>query len=82
MRKLASAHGATPAQIAIAWLLSRGDDIVPIPGTKHASRLEENLGALDVTLAEDEIQELDRAFPPGITAGDRYPAAQLARVGL
>jgi aryl-alcohol dehydrogenase-like predicted oxidoreductase len=82
LRKLASTHGATPAQIAIAWLLSRGDDIVPIPGTKHAGRLEENLGALEVTLAGDEIQELDRAFPPGITAGDRYPAAQLARVGL
>ncbi len=82
LRAVAAAHGATPAQVAIAWLLARGDDIVPIPGTKRVARLEENAAAADLALSADDIARLDAAFPPGITAGERYPAAQLARVGL
>ena len=82
LRAVAAAHGATPAQVAIAWLLAQGDDIVPIPGTKRVARLEENAGAADLALSKGDIARLDAAFPPGITAGERYPAAQLVRVGL
>ena len=82
LRKAARRHDATPAQIAIAWLLAKGPDIVPIPGTKKRSRLEENAAAADLDLSASEVRELDQAFPPGATAGERYPAAQLARIGL
>ena len=68
--------------VAIAWVLARGEDIVPIPGTKRIARLEENAAASKLALSADEIARLDAAFPPGITAGDRYPPGQLARVGL
>ncbi len=82
LRAVAAAHGATPAQVAIAWLLARGDDIVPIPGTKRVARLEENAAAADLTLTAQDLARLDAAFPPGITAGDRYPPDQLVRVGI
>jgi len=70
---LADEKGATPAQIALAWVLAQGDDIVPIPGTKHRKYLEENLKALEVSLADDEIKRLEDAAPIGATAGQRYP---------
>jgi aryl-alcohol dehydrogenase-like predicted oxidoreductase len=70
VERIAEEKGATPAQIALAWVLSRGEDIVPIPGTKRRKYLEENVGALDVNLTEDDFQRLDEAFP---TAGSRYP---------
>lgn len=76
------AHGAREAQIALARVLSRGEDIVPIPGTKRPERLEENIRALEITLAPDELDLLERTFRPGVTAGERYPPGQLARVGL
>lgn len=79
---IASAHGATMAQIAIAWALAQGNDIVPIPGTKRRKYLEENLGALEITLSANEIASLADAFPPGITAGTRYPAGGMKRVGI
>jgi aryl-alcohol dehydrogenase-like predicted oxidoreductase len=82
LRALAAATGGTPAQVALAWLLARGEDVVPIPGTKRRSWLEENVRALDVRLADADLARLDRAFPPGITADDRYPAGQMTRVGL
>lgn len=82
LKTVADAHKATPAQIAIAWLLSRGPDIVPIPGTKRIERLEENLGALEIRLSADEIRTLEKAFPVGVTAGDRYPAEHLVRTGI
>ncbi len=82
LKKVADAHKATPAQIAIAWLLARGPDIVPIPGTKRIERLEENLGALEIRLTAEEVSSLEKAFPVGVTAGDRYPAEHLARVGV
>jgi aryl-alcohol dehydrogenase-like predicted oxidoreductase len=82
LRQVASTHDATPAQVALAWLLSRGDDIAPIPGTKRVARLEENAGAVEITLSAAELNALDQGFPPGVTSGDRYPAGQLARLGL
>src|SRR5918996_2427085 len=82
LRALAAAKGRTAAQIALAWVLAQGEDVVPIPGTKRRLYLEENVAALDVRLAPSDLAKLDRAFPPGITAGDRYPAGQMKRVGL
>lgn len=79
---LAAEKGATSGQIALAWVMAQGDDIVPIPGTKRIERLEENLGALEITLSADQIKALEKAFPVGVTAGDRYPAEHLARVGV
>ncbi|MDR3435610.1 aldo/keto reductase [Telmatospirillum sp.] len=69
---IAQAKGCTPAQLALAWVLAQGDDVIPIPGTKHVALLEENLGALDVVLTSHERQQLDTVFQPGTTAGDRY----------
>ncbi len=64
--------GATPAQIALAWVLSRGEDVVPIPGTKRRKYLEENVAALEIELTADDLERLEAAFPQGLTAGDRY----------
>jgi aryl-alcohol dehydrogenase-like predicted oxidoreductase len=68
--------------VALAWLLAQGGDIVPIPGTKRRAYLEQNCAALDVALTADEIAALSRAFPPGATAGNRYPDKQMATLGL
>ncbi|MDX6398549.1 MAG: hypothetical protein QOJ43_1957 [Gaiellaceae bacterium] len=70
---LAAEKGVTPSQLALAWVLSRGDDIVPIPGTKRRTYLEENAAAVEIGLTPEEIERLERAFPVGVTAGDRYP---------
>jgi aryl-alcohol dehydrogenase-like predicted oxidoreductase len=72
VRVIAEEKRATPAQIALAWVHSRGEDVIPIPGTKRRRYLEENVKALDVELTEDDLRKLDEAFPPGVTAGDRY----------
>jgi aryl-alcohol dehydrogenase-like predicted oxidoreductase len=69
-----------PAQLALAWLLARGRDIFPIPGTKRVHRLEENVGALEVTLTPGEIARLDAAFPAGAAAGNRYPEPAMKAV--
>ena len=82
LRALAAAKGGTAAQIALAWVLAQGEDVVPIPGTKRRLYLEENVAALDVRLDPSDLAKLDQAFRPGITAGDRYPAGQMKRVGL
>jgi len=66
-----------PAQVALAWLLAQGEDIIPIPGTKRRKYLEMNAGAADVQLSREDIAALSTAFPPGVTAGTRYPEAQL-----
>lgn len=63
----------TVAQVALAWLLARGEDVIPIPGTKHLSYLEQNAAAIDLVLDPAELEELDRAFPRGVAAGMRYP---------
>jgi aryl-alcohol dehydrogenase-like predicted oxidoreductase len=67
---IAAEHRVTPAQVALAWLLAQGDDVVPIPGTKRPRYVEENTGALQVTLTDDDMARLDRL----VAAGDRYPA--------
>jgi len=69
---LAQERGVTPAQIALAWLLAQGDDIVPIPGTKQVARLEENLGAVPLRLEQAELDRLEAVFAPGAVAGTRY----------
>jgi aryl-alcohol dehydrogenase-like predicted oxidoreductase len=79
VKAIAADAGATPAQVALAWLLSRGDDIVPIPGTKRVTRLEENLAAEDVRLTAEQIAELDALTP---AAGDHHNEAQMKMIGL
>lgn len=69
---LAANKGCTPAQLALAWVLAQGDDIVPIPGTKRRRYLEENVGALDVRLSPKELAQIDAILPPGAAAGARY----------
>ncbi len=80
VRHLAGALGCTPSQLALAWVLAKGNDVVPIPGTKRVKYLEENVRALDVTLAPDAMAELEAIFPVGAAAGLRYPAAMMASV--
>ena len=72
VRELAAAKGVTAAQYALAWVLSRGTDVVPIPGTKRRSYLEDNAGAVEVELSREELALLDEEFPHGVAAGDRY----------
>lgn len=72
LEEMAAGKKCTPAQLALAWLLARGPDIFPIPGTKHVKRLEENAAATDVKLTAEEIARLDEAFPPGAAKGTRY----------
>ena len=71
---LADGKGVTPAQLALAWVLARGDDIVPIPGTTRPERIDENIGALDLTFSDEELARLDEIAPLGAAAGTRYPA--------
>jgi aryl-alcohol dehydrogenase-like predicted oxidoreductase len=80
VRDLATQKGATPGQIALAWLLHKGDDLVPIPGTKRRVYLEENLGAASLELGADEMALLDAAMPPDVVAGPRYGAWHMALV--
>jgi aryl-alcohol dehydrogenase-like predicted oxidoreductase len=80
LRKIAEQKGVTVAQIAIAWVLSRGEDIVPLVGARRRDRLTEALGALDVTLDEADLAAIEEAVPAGAAAGDRYPAAQMAHL--
>jgi aryl-alcohol dehydrogenase-like predicted oxidoreductase len=80
VQAMAVAKGATPAQIALAWLLHQGGDIVPIPGTKRRRYLEENVKALDIALTRDEVTRLSEVAPPGQTAGPRYQGQLLAMI--
>jgi aryl-alcohol dehydrogenase-like predicted oxidoreductase len=73
VRAIAEEHSATPAQVALAWVHSRGRDVIPIPGTKRRRYLEENVKALELELTDGDLRRLEEAFPPGVTAGDRYP---------
>ena len=79
---MAGAKGCTPAQVALAWVLAQGDDIIPIPGTKQVARVDENLGALKVSLTKDDVERLSAAFPKGAAAGTRYPAGGMKGVYL
>jgi aryl-alcohol dehydrogenase-like predicted oxidoreductase len=78
---LAQEKGCTPAQLALAWVLSRGDDIVPIFGTKRRQYLHDNLKALDVTLSVDDLRRIEEVAPKGAAAGDRYPANMMGYIG-
>ena len=69
---LANARDVTPAQLALAWLLAQGGDVVPIPGTKRRDRLQENVAAIDIDLTADELARIDEIAPLGAAAGDRY----------
>ena len=82
IEQIAETRGFKPAQVAIAWILAQDEMIVPIPGTKHRKYLDENVRAIDIALDEDQIKQLSDAFPAGETAGDRYPAGQMKRLGL
>ena len=79
---LAAERNVTPAQIALAWVLNKGEDIVPIPGTQRRTYLEENLAAVDIVLTEAELARLDTAVPPSAPAGERYPEAMMGRLNL
>ena len=72
VREIAEGKGITPGQLALAWLLAQGDDIVPIPGTKRRERLEENAGAADVRLTEEDLRRIEEALPKGSASGERY----------
>ena len=78
---IAAAKQCTPAQVALAWVLAQGEEVVPIPGTKRRKYLEQNCAALDVRLTADDIERLKQAFPPGVTAGTRYPEKQMKALG-
>lgn len=80
--EMASDKGCTPAQLALAWVLAQGDDIVPIPGTKHQRYLEQNAAAIDVSLDQDDLDRLDAIAPRGAAAGDRYAEAQMESLNL
>jgi aryl-alcohol dehydrogenase-like predicted oxidoreductase len=79
---LAKAKGCTPAQIALAWTLAQGDNVLPIPGSKRLEHLDLNIAATEIELTADELQELHDSIPPDFTAGSRYPDAQMWTVGL
>jgi aryl-alcohol dehydrogenase-like predicted oxidoreductase len=82
VREIATQKNCTPAQLAIAWLLNLGEDLVPIPGTKRISYLLENLGALDLDLTTADLALIDEIVPQGSAAGDRYPAVMMQMVNL
>jgi aryl-alcohol dehydrogenase-like predicted oxidoreductase len=78
VKAIAAQKHVTPSQLALAWLLAQGDDIVPIPGTRRQKNLEENIGATEITLTADELQQIEAVAPKGFTSGDRYPAASMS----
>jgi aryl-alcohol dehydrogenase-like predicted oxidoreductase len=73
LEEIAAEKKCRPSQLALAWVLSRGEDIIPIPGTKRVDRVEENGGSLEVSLTPEDVARLEKVFPPGATAGTRYP---------
>jgi aryl-alcohol dehydrogenase-like predicted oxidoreductase len=77
---IAADLGHTPAQLALAWLLHQGDDVVPIPGTRRVSRVQENAAATDIELSGEQLAALEELFPPGAAAGDRYPTAHMTTI--
>lgn len=80
VRTIAEEKDVTPAQLALAWVLEQGDDLVPIPGTRRVGNLEENLAAVDIRLTPAELAWIDAVFPPGAASGDRYPASSMGSV--
>jgi aryl-alcohol dehydrogenase-like predicted oxidoreductase len=82
LESVAAAHKVKPAQVALAWVLAQGKDIVPIPGTKRREYMEQNAAATGIALSSAEVAQLAEAFPPGVASGTRYPEKQLAGLGL
>ena len=82
VEEIAKEHKCTPAQLALAWVLAQGDDIAPIPGTRHPERVEENVGALNVVLSENDLRRIDAAVPKGAAAGERYAEGGMKSVNL
>jgi aryl-alcohol dehydrogenase-like predicted oxidoreductase len=82
LQQVAARKRCTPAQLAIAWVLAQGDDIVPIPGSKRRDRLEENTAAADMRLTREELQEIETLVPSGMAAGTRYPEAGMRAINL
>jgi aryl-alcohol dehydrogenase-like predicted oxidoreductase len=80
VEEMAREKGCRPSQLALAWVLAQGDDIVPIPGTKRRKYLEENVGALEVKLSKEDLRRIDDVFPPAAVAGERYPEHVMALV--
>ena len=80
IEQMATSKGCTPSQLALAWVLSRGDDVIPIPGTKRRKYLEQNVAALDVVLDSADLDLIEEIAPRGVAAGERYPAAMMAFV--
>lgn len=81
IKELARQRGCTPSQLALAWVLERGHDIVPIPGTKHRRYLEENIAAADITLTSSELARINAVAPRGVAAGNRYPEKTMQTLG-
>ena len=79
---IAHSRGFKPVQLALAWLLAQGKDIIPIPGTRHHKYVEDNARAVNIGISDDLLARLDEVFSLGSTAGNRYPDAQMARIGL
>jgi aryl-alcohol dehydrogenase-like predicted oxidoreductase len=82
VKEMAEQVGCTPVQLALAWLLHQGDDVVPIPGTKRIRYLEENVAAAHISLTDEQLQRISEAIPPGAAAGERYTEAGLSTVEL
>ena len=82
VEEIAEAKGAKPSQVALAWVLLKGEDIVPIPGTKRTKYVEENIAATEIELTNDELDRLDEAFPVGAAVGERYPEAAMKTIGI
>jgi aryl-alcohol dehydrogenase-like predicted oxidoreductase len=82
VREVAEDVGCTPVQLALAWLLHQGDDVVPIPGTKRVKYVEENAEAAEISLSADQLAALDEAMPAGVAAGERYPAEAMGSLEL
>lgn len=80
MRELAAEKKVKPSQLALAWVLAQGKDVVPIPGTTTRAHLEENVAAAGIVLGKDDLARIDQVAPKGVAAGDRYPAAAMAAV--
>jgi aryl-alcohol dehydrogenase-like predicted oxidoreductase len=82
VKSMARDKGVSPAQLALAWVLAQGDDIVPIPGTRHLKYLEENLAATEISLSPNELAQLSALVPPEAVAGTRYDEIGMKRLGL
>lgn len=82
VEKMAAEKKCTPAQLALAWVLSRGEDMVPIPGTKRRTYLDQNIAALDLSLTRDELRRIDEVAPRGVAVGARYPEEYMSRLGI